>query len=427
MAGLLCLVSLNALADTYPATKQYKVQVGDAIGAYLLPTTFTSFAAAGQAAWNEYQIPSFMPYAIKLDWFVDNNCQSKEEPVFSRQSQSYYQGIHAYLGYSGSTVTQCSFTFNYVFIGWECPYGGVYYDGQCVNAPPCTPPTTRNPATGKCDQETYTLTLTPESATIEPSKTYSFTATVTKQDGGAPSKPVPVSVKVEVDPTSGGHDGTHTSPRPKGSVSPADGTNSFPITFGSTEVSGIHTITATCDECTNGPQTATVYVKISGLSEIPASPFYVLEEADPNRPGKTKPIGATDNHKNNHYATQTARTQLFMLAFKYYKAINPGKRLYINDASLTWGGLMDDDGNWAPPHSAHRLGDAIDIRADSVNKKDGEIPLSLFAKVQDLKTAKMEPEIHCYTSTGGLVMAKAANPAACNGLNRGRHFHVIFR
>jgi hypothetical protein len=75
------------------------------------------------------------------------------------------------------------------------------------------------------------------------------------------------------------------------------------------------------------------------------------------------------------------------------------------------------------------LGDAIDIRADSVNKKAGEIPLSLFGKVQKEapKLGGVFPEIHCYTSTGGLVMAKAANPAACNKLNRGRHFHIIFR
>jgi hypothetical protein len=168
------------------------------------------------------------------------------------------------------------------------------------------------------DQETYTLTLTPASATIEPGKTYSFTATVTKQGGGAPSKSVPVSVKVEVDPTSGGHDHGETyAKRDKGTVSPATGTNSFPITFSSTEVSGTHTITATCDLCSNSTETATVYVKVEGLKPIPAFPYYALEEADPDNPGETKVIGATGLHSSNHNLLPAAAQVLMRIAVKY--------------------------------------------------------------------------------------------------------------
>lgn len=243
--------------------------------------------------------------------------------------------------------------------------------------------------------ETYTLYLTPVSATIEPSKTYSFTATVTKQGGGAPSKSVPVSVKVEVDPTSGGHDhGEKYAKRDKGIVSPTTGTNnSFSITFSSTEVSGTHTITATCDLCSNSTETATVTVKVNGLEPIPAFPYYALEESDPDNPGQTKVIGATDLHSKNHYLTHAAAQRLMMIAIQYHihpklrvldrqtNKMVPPPLLHVNDASLKWGGKFDIHGTWKGSHAEHMRGTSVDLRA---NENVGAIPPELFEEFEKL-------------------------------------------
>jgi hypothetical protein len=320
-------------------------------------------------------------------------------------------------------------------------------DPDCPCTAQCLPPNTINLQTGQCEPpETYKLTLDPNSATIEPGQSTRLTATVTKQDGSAPSKDVTVNISLKVDATSGGH--AHgNSTRPRGSIDTSKcesdatcktvtipaGSTTATFDFNATDASGTHTVTASCDKCTNGAQPAKVVVMVKGLSEIPSSPYYELQELAPDsRPaGQMKNIGGTTDHKDNHYVTAAAKKGLENLAKEYQKTINPGQKLYINDASLIWGGLLDDDGNWAPPHSAHRRGDAIDIRADSKNKKTGEIPFALFDKVQKAKVSGMKPEIHCYEPQPNgktkLVMAKAANPAACNGLNRGRHFHIIFR
>jgi hypothetical protein len=431
----LSLVSLNAHSDTYPPTRQYKITYD------ITPTLYPSFEAAAQAAWNAYKFP---PYyytdTVKLDWFTTsgNGCQSKAEPVdpnaiviwvdintSTMQSWDEY-GIH----YNSQG---CMSIFNAVYIQKVCLYGGNLGNAQegngfqCFNAPPCTPPATRDPVSGACDQETYTLSLTPESATIEPGKTYSFKATVTKQGGGAPSKSVPVSVKVEVDPTSGGHDHGETyAKRDKGTVSPATGTNSFSITFGSTEVSGTHTITATCDLCSNSPKTATVNVKVEGLSPIPGSVYYALTESDGK--GGVRNIGDNGNHSGNHYLTSAASMKLWKLAADYYnfqirKGVAKPTLLHLNDASLKWGGKFDITGKWTGEHYEHDRGVVIDIRANTINEGAGSvpgssIPESMFVDFQDMAANnEANAELHCSADR---------DPAIDNCVgDLNRHYHVI--
>jgi hypothetical protein len=247
------------------------------------------------------------------------------------------------------------------------------------------PPYTYVAADQLCERPmrgTYTLTLTPSQATIETGKSYTFTATVTNQDGGVPSQPIPVSVKVDVDPTSGGHDhGEAYAKRDKGAISPTGGANLLNITFTSTEVSGTHIITATCDLCTNGPQTAKADVKVDGLEIIPSSPFYVF-------------IGETDKHTDNHYLTREAAAVLWRIAVSYqveqqFKLQDPatGKFtvippvLHLNDASLKWGGLFDIPGKWMNPHAEHRRGTVVDVRA---NNLDTAIPSQNFKEFESL-------------------------------------------
>jgi hypothetical protein len=326
----------------------------------------------------------------------------------------------------------------------------------CVGAVTCPEPAT-NPTVPYvyfsndqlCERnvsETFKLTLTPDKATIEPGKSYTFTATVTNQDGNPPTISVPVNVKVEVDPTSGGHDHGETyANRNKGSISPTNGTTSFPITFTATEVSGTHTITATCDLCTNGPQTAKVDVKVEGLEPIPSSQFYSLTE--PIAGGGTKPVGATDEHAKNHYLTPAAAAVLWRMASAYYfearfaildKALNrriSPPLLYLNDASLGWGGKFDIAGTWGGEHSEHRRGTVIDIRANPYGYMT--MPIANFAKFEDLAVNTLtndvsaDARIHCTKDKKSTPKAQRHNRSAPECISQldgsqdnNRHFHV---
>jgi hypothetical protein len=170
-----------------------------------------------------------------------------------------------------------------------------------------------------------------------------------------------------------------------------DGNGQVVFNFKAPEASGTHTISATCDGCSN-TATKPVNVKVDGLELIPTVPlFYSLVEANGDV------IGArTGWHTDNHNLTHAAAQRLMQIAALYRspkfmmvvdkktgrKAFPPV--LHINDASLPWGGVYDicarpgacpDDGviAWLGPHKEHRRGTVVDVRA---NGDDGSIPES---------------------------------------------------
>lgn len=255
-------------------------------------------------------------------------------------------------------------------------------------------------------QDSLTITLTPETATLEPDKTYSFTATVTKQGGGAPSQAVPVSVKVEVDPTSGGHDhGEAIATRPKGSVSPATGNTVLLFTFTATPVSGKHTITATCDLCVNKTATAEVQVKVKDLTSLTSSSAFALVGGEPGK-----------KHTDNHYLAAEAKGRLEDIIKKYNLAYPKGPLLRLNDASLEWGGKFDILGNWGGAHAEHRRGVVIDIRA---NLDATAIPEIRFFDFEDIAARHgAQAELHCSKEFSKYIVGCIAD----SGSNR--HFHV---
>ena len=257
-----------------------------------------------------------------------------------------------------------------------------------------------------CVQNNLIITLSGGSA-VEPSngstiKTLPFIATVIDQNTGQPTaNPVPVHISLKVDPISGGHDHGNST-RPRGGIAEVQTCTSdaecwsnqtvngaVVFNFNPTDVSGTHTITATCDGCSN-TATANVDVKVDGLEQIPNSVFYTLTETN----GRV--IGAvTGNHTDNHYLTPTAASVIRQIAISYsteqqFKLPDPITKmrtvapplLHLNDASLKWGGLFDICAisnacpslgviAWDTPHSEHRRGTVVDIRA---NAADGSIP-----------------------------------------------------
>ena len=185
-----------------------------------------------------------------------------------------------------------------------------------------------------------TLTITLSGGTeVEPSKgsdikTLPIIATVIDQSTKKPpTNQVKVHVSLTVDPKTGGHDhGDSTRPRggiaevetcatdsecwpgpqSTGSKGMTDGNGQVVFNFNAPEASGTHTISATCDGCSN-TATKPVDVKVSDLWPIPGSVYYALTED-----GSSKVIGSTTNHTSNHYLTTAASMKLWRLAADFY-------------------------------------------------------------------------------------------------------------
>jgi hypothetical protein len=296
-----------------------------------------------------------------------------------------------------------------------------------------------NPATGACDSPKK-LTITLSGGTeVKPSTLLPFNAVV-KDQNGVVQAGIQVSLTVDVQTLGvqsgaigvlngeGGH--LHTANRPKGKFAcssvwdpgsetatcslTTDGNGQAPFIFIPTAVSGAHTITATCNNCTTA--TAPVNVKVDNLITIPASPRYALQDSTGTVVG-----AIPGRHTANHYLTATAIGRLEVLAALYKTTINPGAKLYLNDASLVWGGLFDVDVNkpWSTPHKLHDTGVSLDIRAaNSGPNNEGSVPATLFGSFLDKSRRQgFKIGLHCKNST---------DTNYCLGQPNNRHFHVDF-
>ena len=192
-----------------------------------------------------------------------------------------------------------------------------------------------------------------------------------------PKAGVAVQFTAEVTDKSGGHDHSDAS-RPKGKLSIAQGTTDangeVKVIFTAPQIAGIHTIKATCVNCTNSPASAEIKVKVPELLNIFTLPF-----RDPNwaYPG----VGQTGEHVDNHYLTVAAAARMLDISRKYQKIWPTAPKLTLNDASLVWGGKFDIRGAWErnpKAHAEHRIGDNMDIRANSA---PGAVPPGIRAAV----------------------------------------------
>jgi hypothetical protein len=73
-------------------------------------------------------------------------------------------------------------------------------------------------------------------------------------------------------------------------------------------------------------------------------------------------VGQTATHPDNHYCQTDICENAVRLAQDYLNQW--GNILAYNDAALRKGGLFDLNANWLTPHSEHRLGRNIDVRAN---------------------------------------------------------------
>lgn len=179
-------------------------------------------------------------------------------------------------------------------------------------------------------------------------------------DGTGPKPGVQLSFTIDVKANSGGHDHDDTT-RPKGTLSAlqgvTDANGEVKITFTAPEAAGIHTITVTCTSCSPAKVNKEIQVKVPGLVEM---------LPDTAKPATYTLVGATGNHKSNHWFTANSVVTLGKVADAMFKT--GWGAVGVNDGSLMWGGLFDIKGGWRPSHHEHRVGTEVDLSVTNPRK-----------------------------------------------------------
>jgi hypothetical protein len=195
-----------------------------------------------------------------------------------------------------------------------------------------------------------------------------------------------VSPTVTASANSGGHQ--HQNQRPVGTIRPAsrkaDASGRANFTYRSNLAGGIETIAATV----GGGVQADISVRVPGLVELAAGADY-------------DQVGQTAIHPDNHFgaAATIASLQTIAANFEAHKVANnlpAWPRVAYNDISLERGGIFDINGDWAPPHQTHRVGQTVDFRTNH------------------LSAAQMA------------VLRGIINAEGATILNEGNHWHLTF-
>jgi hypothetical protein len=189
-------------------------------------------------------------------------------------------------------------------------------------------------------------------------------------DGTILKAGVDVQLTAEVIVNSGGHD-HQDAIRPKGVLSQSTGTTDsngeIQFKFTSTQIAGLHSITAVCNDCINKTATEKITVRIPDLVNIFTLPYRDAQWAYPG-------IGEARQHSDQHYLTVAAAARILDISRKVQKIWPAAPKLTLNDASLVWGGKFDIKGTWEinlKAHAEYRIGENIDIRA---NTRPGAVP-----------------------------------------------------
>ena len=141
----------------------------------------------------------------------------------------------------------------------------------------------------------------------------------------------------------------------------------FRTTYTSGEVAGEIEVKLTCFSPDGVTVSSTgsvfIHVQIEGLVPLPDPyPTYVFEGN-----------AASNRHQDSHYVRTETLTKVKNLADAFFAS--QGKIIRINDASLIWGGIFDDNGNWIPPtHYWHRVGEEFDVDNTLAQEGFGTVP-----------------------------------------------------
>jgi hypothetical protein len=225
------------------------------------------------------------------------------------------------------------------------------------------------------------LEVTAERTTVRPLKTGAPNAAalvVRALRGTEPVAGMPVELRVEPVPNSGGHD-HHDASRPRGTVSSTSGVTGadgkFTTEYTASEIAGVEEVIARSPQAGEEVK-ARIEVKVEGLVAFPQTGNYAL-------------TGMKPAHRDNHYFSQAAVDDLVKAANEFVKEEwNTSGKMRLNDMSLEWGGLFDINGDWRTPHSLHRVGRSVDIEnlvmvtIDTVDQKTGKETKLTVPKVE---------------------------------------------
>jgi hypothetical protein len=261
------------------------------------------------------------------------------------------------------------------------------YDGYCPGFhcdEIANPMEDQVPVASNCS---FTISTNPDSSSgIRPIGTSGTTqATVTIQ-----TNPVCPNVTVRVSAaaiaSSGGHVG-HTGNRPTGSFSATQGrTNAngtFTTTYTAPIFGGTMTITGTVGSASHD---ASMQIYIQSLFELGGGTNYTL-------------VGTTATHPDNHFGTNTATTNLPLIADDYKASFYPnttipaGEKLRFNDMSLLNGGKFELAANWGNgSHQEHRIGINCDVGSSNV-------PVDRWEELVQIFTDRGSPNTNDETAT----------------------------
>ncbi|MGI8402008.1 MAG: hypothetical protein ACR2NS_10475 [Gemmatimonadaceae bacterium] len=197
---------------------------------------------------------------------------------------------------------------------------------------------------------------------------------------------------------SGGHTGSHSSPKPFGMTNPFTGVTDadgfFTTLYTATEISGDESM----DVDWSTSDQASDCVGFSGTDRYwHATRWDGLTPLTPT--GDFQFLAIQSHHDNIYYAAAGIDQKVHKTA-RAYRLAFPADTLWVTAASLVYGGLEDIHNNWKEDHQLHRTGADVDF--DGV-RDDHTIwdPLGKFAKrVGGFR--KCEPHggshLHCYTT-----------------------------
>jgi hypothetical protein len=168
-------------------------------------------------------------------------------------------------------------------------------------------------------------------ASVRPLKTggpNTTTVVVRAQRGTEPVAGVPVELRVEPVPNSGGHD-HHDTSRPRGRLSATSGVTGadgkFTTEYTASEIAGVEEVIASSPQATEEVK-ARIEVNVGGLVAFPQTGNYAL-------------TGMKPAHRDNHYFSQAAVDDLVKAANEFVKEEwNTSGKMRLNDMSLEWGG-----------------------------------------------------------------------------------------
>ncbi|HID37524.1 MAG TPA: hypothetical protein EYP39_09175 [Ghiorsea sp.] len=118
--------------------------------------------------------------------------------------------------------------------------------------------------------------------------------------------------------------------------------------------------------------------------------------------------GFTTSPDNNHWVTLKTNNTMSYLMNLY--SIKYGAGLYVNDASLPFGGKFDVNGSWSGSHGLHRRGIDLDIRlydtANTATNETVEENINLLLQEEKSLEKTLFGEVH--------------------GSGTNRHWHIYF-